>query len=225
MNLLCIWYSKKSRLSAVFADILFKLIQKPLLCMDRQNSIQIKGKLRNCKVMISGNGNSILIEEGALLNKVFIEISGSNNKLIIRRNARFAEGGRIRIEDFGNTIELDENATMINCFLSSADKNTRMYIGRNCLFSADVIIRTSDAHSILRCGTNERINAGKDVIIGEHVWICNGARVMKGTVIGDNCVIGSNTLVSGQQVDDNCLAVGNPCNVVKKNINWSNIRC
>lgn len=220
-------YKICNKLVEVYRDFVFLLFRKPFYMLFYNlggNSFQCKGKLRRTKVLLTGRGNLVLIEEGVLLNKVQIEISGKDNKLIIRKGVTFAEGGRIRIEDERNTIEIDEDAKMINCFLSSADKATRMYIGKNCLFSADVIIRTSDAHSIIIDGTTQRINKGDDVKIGEHVWICNGTRVMKGSSIGKNCIIGSNTLVSGQKIEDNCLVVGNPCKVVKTGVNWSNKR-
>ena len=47
---------------------------------------------------------------------------------------------------------------------------------------------------------------------------------MKGTTIGSNCVIGSNTMIAGINTGDNVLVVVNPARVVKTDINWSNIR-
>lgn len=170
-----------------------------------------------------GGGNSCLIERGAILNKMRIDITGHNNKLVIRSGVNFAEGGRIRIEDDGNVVEVGENTTLINCFLSSADRNTSLIIGKNCLFSSDVIIRTSDAHSIIN-NTGERVNQGVDVVIGDHVWICNGVKIMKGTRIGSDSIIGSNAMLTGQLVESNCLAVGSPCKIVKTGVKWSKTR-
>ena len=66
-----------------------------------------------------------------------------------------------------------------------------------------------------------RINYGKDVSIGNHTWICYGVRVMKGTNIGSDCVVGSNTMITGISTGDNILVVGNPAKVVKSGINWT----
>lgn len=220
-------YKVCNKIVEVYRDFFFLFFRKPFYKVFYNtggNSFQCKGKFRKTKLLLTGGGNSVVIERGVLLNKVLIEICGRNNKLILHEGVKFAEGGRIRIEDNENVIEVDEDAKLINCFLSSSDNGTRMYIGKHCLFSADVIIRTSDAHSIILDGTTQRINKGNDVHIGEHVWICNGTRVMKGSSIGNNCIIGSNTLVSGQQIEDNCLAVGNPCKLVKTGVNWSNLR-
>lgn len=61
-------------------------------------------------------GNLVHIENGCLLNRVLIEISGHGNKLIIHRGARFLEGGRIRIEDSCNTVEIGENCHLLIAF-------------------------------------------------------------------------------------------------------------
>lgn len=227
MNLVCSTNIVKRRCIIILSDIYFHLIQKPIYKLSfnsGNNYFLCKGKMRKSEINMIGVGNKIIIEKGCVLNKVMIEIKGKDNRLIIHKGAKFSEGGRIRIEDIGNTVEIGENTNIINCFLSSADRDTTMKIGDECLFSSDVIIRTSDAHSIVKEGTNERINNGADVIIGEHVWICNGARIMKGTKIGSNCVVGSNTMVAGQQIDDNSLVVGSPAKVVKTGINWSKTR-
>lgn len=154
-----------------------------------------------------------------MLNKVNISISGYNNHLIVHENVRFSEGGRVRIEDSDNVVEIGDKTTLINCFLSVADTKTRLIIGENCLFSAGVTIRTSDSHSIVD-SSGLRINPGCDVIIGSHVWIGNGATVLKGSTIGDDCVIGTESVVSGQQLEQNVVAVGNPCRIVKRGVNW-----
>lgn len=218
----CLFFCKKvfRKMANIFADVSFMFIQKPLLLMDKNNSLDLEGKVRHCKIMVTGEGNSLIISKDCILNRVHIDISGRNNSLIFRQGVTMKEGGRIRMEDNNNSIEIQEGTTLINVFLSSADNETEMTIGRNCLFSSDVIIRTSDAHSILDESGN-RINFGKDVFIGDHTWICNGVRVMKGTNIGSNCVVGSNTVMAGISTGNNVLVVGNPAKVVKNGINWT----
>ena len=55
--------------------------------------------------MLNGKGNLIIIENGVWLNKVKIDIVGSNNVLILRKNVRFTEGGWIRLQDNNNKLE------------------------------------------------------------------------------------------------------------------------
>ena len=223
MNLVSSFYRFRSHVVNRIADFYFRLFLKPLYSFSfnrNGNKFVCDGKIRNTRVSIGGNGNVMLMGNGTLLNKVDVSISGHNNKLIIHDNVRFLEGGRIRIEDNNNSVEIGGNTTLINCFFSSADNNTKLIVGRDCLFSANVILRTSDSHSILDEQGN-RINKGKDVVIGNHVWIGNGVTVLKGSVIGNNCVVGTESVVSGQTIQDNSVSVGVPCRTVKCGTNWS----
>lgn len=223
MNIMVIISFILSKIRVFWDDFYFFIIQKPLLMLNSKNRIKINGRLRNCVVKIYGAGNDILIGNSCTLNKVIIEVYGTQNQLILHDGVQMAEGGRIRIEDIGNCVDVGENTHLINVFLSVCDNNTNLTIGKDCLFSSDVIVRTSDSHSIIN-DKGIRINKGADVIIGNHVWICNGVRIMKGSRIGSNSIIGSSSLVAGTVINDNELAVGIPCKVIKKNISWSENR-
>lgn len=56
---------------------------------------------------------------------------------------------------------------------------------------------------------------GKTPIIGKHVEILPGAVIAGGVTIGDNCVIGPNAVVY-KSVPANCVVVGNPAYILKK---------
>lgn len=53
------------------------------------------------------------------------------------------------------------------------------------------------------------------VKIGKNVWIGGGAIIMPGVTIGDGVTIGAGSVVT-KSIPDNCIAVGNPCSVIKK---------
>ena len=57
----------------------------------------------------------------------------------------------------------------------------------------------------------------KPIIIKDNVWIGERSRICKGVTIGNNCVIGANSVVT-KDVPDNCIAAGNPAKVVKTDI-------
>lgn len=54
-----------------------------------------------------------------------------------------------------------------------------------------------------------------DTVIGNDVWIGEGATILPGVHIGDGCIIGANATV-GRDVPPYCLAVGNPAQVIKQ---------
>lgn len=80
------------------------------------------------------------------------------------------------MEDNGCRLEIGDNAYIVSCFFAIRDNDTSITIGDDCMFSAQTIVRTSDAHSILADG--KRINPGKNVVIGDHVWVGYGANIL-----------------------------------------------
>lgn len=56
---------------------------------------------------------------------------------------------------------------------------------------------------------------GKTPIIGKHVEILPGAVIAGDVAIGDNCVIGPNAVVY-KSVPANCVVVGNPAYILKR---------
>ena len=175
-------------------------------------------RLRNCKMNINGKNHRIIIEGGTIRNTKF-EISGMGNQVIMDKNVNFVEGGRIRLQDNNNLVHIGENSLIVDCFFALSDNGTKVIVGKDCLFSAKIIIRTSDAHSIVSNG--KRINPGKDVLIGDHVWVGYGANILKGSVIDGHSIIGTQSVCAGLHVPEGCVACGNPAKIVKQDIDWS----
>lgn len=85
----------------------------------------------------------------------------------------------------------------------------------NCLFSSNIIFRTSDSHSIIDCKAKERINQGKNITIGAHVWLSHEVNILKGVTIGgNNSIIGTKSLVT-KNIPANSIAVWMPAKVIK----------
>ena len=54
--------------------------------------------------------------------------------------------------------------------------------------------------------------------------LSHGVSVMKNTTIGNNCVVGTHAVVSGNFDTDNCIIAGVPAKIVKQGINWDRQR-
>ena len=52
------------------------------------------------------------------------------------------------------------------------------------------------------------------ITVGNNVWFGAGVTVCPGVSIGDNCVIGAGSVVV-KDIPANCVAVGNPCKVIR----------
>lgn len=86
-------------------------------------------------------------------------------------------------------------------------------------FSVDIY----NYHGIYNLQGN-RVNPDKNIVIGKHVWICLGAKILKGTEIADGCVVGGGAVLSGTYPLPNSILVGNPAKVVREHICWNEQR-
>lgn len=116
--------------------------------------------------------------------------------------------------------------------------SVHFHIGENLIIGSHISIREHtyiDGDS-LEIGDNVMIAHGSSVITGTHlynqklpmrdtlevrhvkignnVWIGAGARIISGTTIGDNVVIGANAVVT-KDIPSNVIAVGIPAKVIK----------
>lgn len=91
-------------------------------------------------------------------------------------------------------------------------------IGDDTRIGANVKIIDTDFHPVNpleRLDGNNDVAGSQPIKIGKNAFIGMNAILLKGTVIGDNCVIGAGSVVSGVFAD-NCIIAGNPARIVKK---------
>lgn len=115
------------------------------------------------------------------------------------------------------------------CIISALSKNAKIEIGDNCGFSGTVIgaAKYIKLGNNVRCGANTlitdtdwhtddyRTGENKEVIIADNVWLGYGVKVLKGVHIGENSLIGANSVVT-KDIPANVIAAGNPCKVIKQ---------
>lgn len=173
------------------------------------------------KKLIRGSNNQIIIGQGTCMGNTMFHIIGNNNKIIIGDGCTIGKGCSFWMEGNDITITIGSGTTFTQfCHFNAQENGARIDVGEDCMFSNKIIVRTSDSHPIYDLTSGERINSPKPVIIGRHVWIAPDSKIMKGAIIGDGCIIGSNTMVS-KQIPANALAVGMPAKVVKEGVRWT----
>ena len=114
--------------------------------------------------------------------------------------------------DYGYNIELGENFySNYNLIILDCAKVT---IGDNVLAGPNVAIYTAGhpLHNELR---NQEYEYAFPVSIGNNVWIGGNVVINPGISIGDNCVLGSGSVVT-KDIPSNVLAAGNPCKVIRE---------
>ncbi len=114
--------------------------------------------------------------------------------------------------DYGTHIEVGKNFfANYNCTILDVAK---VKIGDNCQIAPNVAIYTA-GHPIYPVTRNSLYEYGKEVTIGDNVWIGGNTVICPGVHIGDNVVIGAGSVVT-KDIPDWSVAVGNPCRVLKK---------
>ena len=86
-------------------------------------------------------------------------------------------------------------------------------IGDDCFIGPNVSIYTA-CHSTDPVERNSRREWAKPVTLGDNVWIGGSVTILPGVTIGSNVTIGAGSVVV-KDIPDGCVAVGNPCKVVK----------
>ena len=87
-------------------------------------------------------------------------------------------------------------------------------IGDNCGIGADVMIWTHGAWLDIMQGFPHDFGPVK---LGNNVWLPARSIVLPNVTIGDNVVIGTNSIVN-KNLPSGCLAAGTPCKVIRENL-------
>lgn len=114
--------------------------------------------------------------------------------------------------DYGKHIEVGKNFfANYNCTLLDVAK---IKIGDNCQMAPNVAIYTA-GHPVHPMSRNSAYEYGKEVSIGDNVWLGGNTVVCPGVHIGSNVVIGAGSVVT-KDIPDWSIAAGNPCKVIRK---------
>ena len=114
--------------------------------------------------------------------------------------------------DYGWNIEVGNNF-FANYNLTILDVG-KVTIGENAQIAPNVSIYTA-GHPIHPDSRNSGYEYGIPVSIGDNVWIGGNTVIMPGVTIGSNVVIGAGSVVT-KDIPDWCIAVGNPCRVIRQ---------
>ena len=78
-----------------------------------------------------------------------------------------------------------------------------IHIGKNAKIGSDFTVNQGVV-----------LDAVKNIVIGNHVTLCPGVKVVKDVVIGNNVVVGTMSVVT-HNIPDNAVAAGSPARVLR----------
>ncbi len=87
------------------------------------------------------------------------------------------------------------------------------------MFAPATEIRTSDLHSIVQLDNDTWLNPPENVLIEPHVWLGQGALIMKGTRVGLGAIVGARAVVT-RDVPRFSIVGGVPAKVLKTGVSW-----
>ncbi len=108
-------------------------------------------------------------------------------------------------------IKIGNNSRLWGTYCHASKSIT---IGKNCVIAAGVNIMDSNGHKTISANRTIGRDTPQEVIIGDNVWIGVNSIILKGTFIGNNCIVAAGSVVKGH-FQDNQIIQGNPAMAVK----------
>jgi len=136
---------------------------------------------------------------------------GPHATLRIGRWAWVGHGSKLRVHEglvsIGAKTVLGQECT-ISAF-------QHVSIGRECILADRVMLIDFD-HGVTEVDRPIRLQGiyKRDVRVGHNVWIGYGACVLRGVTVGDNCIVGTNSVLT-REVPENAVVAGVPARVIR----------
>jgi acetyltransferase-like isoleucine patch superfamily enzyme len=114
------------------------------------------------------------------------------------------------------TLIVGNNTTL--AYLVTISVGERVEIGDDCLIADRVFIADNHGHPLdpERRRKREKVfpEEIKPIKIGNNVWIGYQSAILRGVTIGDNSIVGANSVVT-KDVPPNTVVAGNPARIVR----------
>lgn len=168
--------------------------------------------------------------EGSEIFSMFNELAQEAIKITMEINCKYHSPQEI-VELFSKLTgkEIDKSFRLFPPFYTDCGKNItvgkNVFINASCKFQDQGGIIIGDGcligHSVTLATLNHDINPIKraniypaPIKIGNNVWIGSNSTILPGVEIGNGSIIGAGSVVT-KSIPENCIAVGNPCEIIK----------
>ena len=133
----------------------------------------------------------------------FTEIDiGYNSRLSLGRLVKARSGCKIRVIEEAKISIGDNTSLNHGCIFTAHEK---ISIGNNVQFGPNVLIYDHDHDFEKKDGLKNLNYKTSEVIIGNNVWIGANTIILRGSIIGDNCVIGAGAVIKGEFPDNTVI--------------------
>ncbi len=165
------------------------------------------------------------------LRRRFLTAAGrrwrTNGLVFFGRGLELEIAARGRV-DFGRFVWIGDS-TKIRCHEGRVEIGDKTVIGQECTISAYQHVKIGQQcviadramfidfdHGVVEVERPIRQQGiyKRDVIVGSNVWIGYGACVLRGVSVGDNAIVGTNSVVT-KDVPANAVVAGIPARVIR----------
>lgn len=169
-----------------------------------------------------GGSGSWDIDEKLTIGVVGMPFNTDGDRTLVRNDGRIHVSGHALINR-GARVVVEKGAelhlgrgTFVNPF-TIIHATSSISIGDGCAISWRCEILDSQYHELAYEG---RRADRRRVVIGNHVWIGAGTRILDGSEIGDGCVVAAGSVVSGTHAPCSLLG-GIPARTLRSDVEWT----
>ncbi|MBC1522077.1 acyltransferase [Listeria aquatica] len=171
----------------------------------------------NSSVRFKGTGNVLFVEDGAKIVDTKLLFAGNNSVVYLAKSAwpyqLEADLHHDNVLHFGRDNSFNGQTRII------LSEQKHLFVGDDNMFSYDVLFRNADPHLIYDVETKKRLNLSQSIFIGDHVWVGQEAKFLKGTQIGSGAIAAGFAVLT-KKFPSNASIGGNPAKVLKRNVFW-----
>ncbi|MFC8731659.1 acyltransferase [Luteimicrobium sp. NPDC057192] len=189
---------------------------------DRGNRVEFEGTLpadARIKVVFRGSGNVLRVDAKARLAHLSVTFDCDGGTCEIGSSAGVPPFRAIVRVGQDSTVVVGQNVSSTGNVVISAVEGTTVTIGDDVMFATGNQVRADDGHPIFDVTSGKRVNRSRSITVGSHVWLAFDAALLAGAQVGDGAVVGFRSVVKGR-IPNNCIAVGAPARVVRRDIAW-----
>lgn len=174
-------------------------------------------KMISSDIVFKGKGNILFAEDGVRLKKSRITFRSDNALVYLSSDERYPY--KIKIDAWRGTTAYIGKDNYFNGIMNVIlSERQNLIMGGGGVFSFDIWIRTADPHILYEIESSKRINLSRSVLIGDHVWLGQGALILKGSRVGSGSVIAAAAVLAGKDVPSNSVFAGNPAEMIRDGV-------
>jgi len=136
------------------------------------------------------------------------------SKISIGKKVRIFPHSRMEVHGDSSFIQIEDDVGIGQNF--HVISGGELTISSGTIIAPNVFINNLDNdYRTIGCNVLEQNELYKKTVIGNNCFIGYGAVIQSGSILGEQCIVGANSVVKGC-FPDFCVIVGSPAKIVKK---------